>query len=178
MASSKITEVLNYFKNGFQRTNRFEVIIDRNGPVTFWASQCQIPSQTLVYYPDTSFSPSGPSIPIPVKRDYDERFLIDFIVEGDWSVRRYFETWMDAGFSTLTPVLNGPKSNNITYRNNTNFLGEITVKAMSGKDTTNASFTLYEAYPKLLLPSQFSNDTPDQYLTLTVDFNYRYYKFN
>lgn len=178
MASSRIQEVLNYFNNGgFQRTNRFEVNIKRgDSTLTAWASQCQVPSQTIAFYPDNTFSPSGPPIPIPIKREYDERFLIDFIVEGNWSVRKYFENWFDGGFSNLN-IGNGVKSNSITPRNTENFLGQITITALDQKDTAKSSFILYEAYPKLLLPGQFSNNEFNQYLTLTVDFNYRYYKF-
>ena len=177
MATSKISEVLNYFSRGFQRTNRFEVEIQRGNESakTFWATSCQVPSQTVVFYPD-SFSPSGPPINIPIKKEYDERFLIDFIVERNWAVRKYFEDWMDNFFTTLNVGLNTTKANSIFPRNNTANLGTVTVKAMSETDEVNTTFVLYEAYPKLLLPSTFSNDEPGNYLTLSVDFNYRYYK--
>ena len=94
-----ITQIITYFSKGYQRTNRFAVEIENQGNIiTFWATSVQIPSQSIVYYPET-FSPSGPSIFIPLKREYDERFLIDFIVESDWSVRTYFENWYNAMFS-------------------------------------------------------------------------------
>jgi len=168
--TNTITDITNYFSNGFQRNNRFEVSFSR-GDVSFWASQCQIPQQYVTWYPET-FSPSGPMIHIPIKREYDERFLIDFIVESDWAVRRYFETWYDGMFSS---VVNG-RSNTVAARNTSANLSNIIIKAVNLNGKTNATITIYEAYPKLLLPSQFSDDLNNQYLTLTVDFNYRYYK--
>jgi hypothetical protein len=174
MATNKISEILNYFRGGFQRTNRFEVAITNNNITkNFWASSCQIPSQTVVFYPD-NFSPSGPIINIPVKREYDERFLIDFIVEGDWTVRKYFEDWFNEMFTLLNTGFNTIKSNSVYPRSSS--LGEISVKALDTNGNSKATFTLYEAYPKLLLPGQFTHDEPNKYLTLTVDFNYRYYK--
>lgn len=168
MASNKITEITSYFSKGFQRTNKFEVEFSRNN-ATFWASQCQIPQQYIAWYPEF-FTPSGPTVHIPLKRDFDENFLIDFIVESDWAVRKYFETWYDDIFSSLT---NG-RSNTVDYRDAN--LSRITIKALNDNGNTNATITIYEAYPKLLLPSQFSNDIPNQYLTLSVNFNYRYYR--
>ena len=177
MASNSITEITNYFSNGFQRSNKFEVTITKGGRVAgpFWASQSQIPSQTLVYFPET-FSPSGPPITIPIKREYDERFLIDFIVDQDWNVRTFFENWYNSMFSVISPGLGGPKSNSVVARNTGGNLATIAIKALDYQGNVKKTFNLYEAYPKLLLPGQFSHDIPNQYLTLSVDFNYRYYR--
>jgi hypothetical protein len=170
VATNKISEITNYFSKGFQRTNRFEVVFSR-GNKTFWASQSQVPQQYTVYYPD-NMAPSGPLMYFPVKREYDERFIVDFIVESDWAVRKYFEEWYDSMFSSID---NG-RSNTVSARNTGNILSDITIKALNENGNTNATFTLYEAFPKTLLPSQFSNDVPNQYLTLSVDFSYRYYR--
>lgn len=170
-----ITAILSYFSKGYQRTNRFAVeIVSTSDIRSFWATSVQIPSQSIIYYPET-FSPSGPSIFIPLKREYDERFLIDFIVESDWSVRNYFENWYNIMFDP-GPITDSRRSSKV----NTREIGlrNINIKAYNENGKINAKFTLYEAFPKLLLPSQFSQDTPNQYLTLTVDFNYRYYAFD
>jgi hypothetical protein len=179
MASNSISEITNFFSTGFQKVNRFEVTFTRQSgtsgeaqqATTFWASQCQIPQQYVVWYPET-FSPSGPMIHIPIKREYDERFLIDFIVDSNWNVRKYFERWYDSMFSS---VIDG-KSNTVYPRNTSNNLSNIIIKPLKDNGEVAATITVYEAYPKLLLPSQFSNDIPNQYLTLSVDFNYRYYR--
>jgi hypothetical protein len=170
MKSNKISEITNYFSKGFQRVNKFEVSFSRQD-ASFWAVQCQIPQQYVVWYPET-FSPSGPNIHIPIKREYDDRFLIDFIVESDWGVRKYFEDWYDSIFSSVTEG----RSNTISARNTPENLSTIKITAVGENENANANITIYEAYPKLLLPSQFSDDVPNQYLTLTVDFNYRYYR--
>lgn len=176
-----IDSILNYFSNGFQKANRFEVKIADN--TVFWASSAQIPQQDITYYPE-NFSPSGPIIQVPLRRGYDDRFLIDFIVEKDWAVRNYFESWFNTIFSSTSGSAN--RSSKVKTRNTSGNLRKIEIIALndatpinSGNETLsqNAKFTLYEAYPKLLLPSQFTNDAPNQYLSLTVDFNYRYYTF-
>jgi hypothetical protein len=180
MASNSISEITSYFSSGFQRINKFDVSFTRQGvtggqaqqSTQFWASQCQIPQQYIVWYPET-FSPSGPTIHIPLKREYDDRFIIDFIVDSNWSVRKYFELWCDSMFSS---VISG-KSNTVNPRNTPANLSNIIIKALKdGSTGPAATITVYDAYPKLILPSQFSNDTPNQYLTLSVDFNYRYYR--
>jgi hypothetical protein len=166
---NSVDKIISYFAGGFQRVNRFQVTV---GGQQFWAAQCQIPQQYIVWYPEY-FSPSGPSLDIPIRREYDDRFLIDFIVEGDWKVRRYFEQWYDRMFTPITSTL----SNTVQYKNTPANLKDIKVEAVNDKGEVKATFTLYEAYPQLILPSQFSDDIPNQYLTLTVDFGYRYYRF-
>jgi hypothetical protein len=177
MADNSITNITNFFDKGFQRTNRFEVTIIKDNTVAgpFWASQSQIPAQTIVYFPET-FAPSGPQIMIPVKREYDDRFLIDFIVDQDWKVRIFFENWYNSMFTALNTNLLGAKSNSLVARNTVSNLAKIEIKALATNGEEKQLITLYEAYPKLLLPGQFSHDIPNQYLTLSVDFNYRYYK--
>lgn len=171
MPNNSISEITSYFSRGFQKVNRFEVTFSR-GNAKFWASECQIPEQAVEWFQDTTMSPSGPTIQIPVKREYDKQFLISFIVETGWQVRKYFETWIDGMFS---PLLAG-KSKTMDYRNGSGNLSNITIKAIGEDSAVNATFILYEAFPKLILPSQFSNDVPNQYLSLMVDFNYRYYR--
>jgi hypothetical protein len=191
-----ITDILSYFsQNGFQRTNRYTVSITRPGytilgktkqddkevaPITdtFWATSVQIPSQTVAWFPE-SFGPSSPTLQIPLKREFDDRFLIDFIVDENWKVRKYFEDWINLifypqkGFSGEGLITK--TSRIIPKLNNKEMLKQIDISALNVNGEEKYKFTLHEVFPKLLLPSQFANDQPNQYLTLTVDFNYRYY---
>ena len=182
--SNSINEIITYFSRGIQKSNRFNVsIFDATQTVSnFWAVSTQIPEQSIFYYPET-FGPSSPIINIPVKRVFDERFLIEFIVDADWNVREYFETWFDNMFSPLSQELGSNKSSRVRTRDFGNNLRKIEIMALNDSSIPNLTnfngkFTLYEAYPKLILPSEMSNDNMNQYLTMTVDFNYRYYKFS
>jgi hypothetical protein len=172
--NNSVDSIVNYFSEGFQRSNRFQVVI--NNSVDFWATSVQIPEQSVTYYPET-FGPSSPLLHIPLKRGYDERLLVEFIVDKNWNVRKYFETWLDSMFSSI----DSNKSSAVAPRNLVT--RTIQINALSDTPTaggivpTNAKFILYEAYPKLILPSEMSNDSPNQYLSMVVDFNYRYYKF-
>jgi len=183
LKTNGIDAITSYFSGGFQKANRFEVRIGGNEGVVFWATSVQIPQQDVTYYPE-NFSPSGPIIQVPLRRGYDDRFLVDFIVESNWAVRKYFETWMDSMFSSTSAAAS--RSRKVKVRNTTGNLRDIQIFALNDalkinsgapNQGVNAKFTLFEAYPKLLLPSQFTNDATNQYLSLTVDFNYRYYTF-
>jgi len=176
LRSNSVNSILDYFTNGFQKANRFEVRIGGSSGPVFWASSAQIPSQDVTYYPE-NFSPSGPIIQIPLRRGYDDRFLVDFIVEKNWAVRSYFESWFDIMFSTNRSAQVKTRASGYLRQVEIFALNDTSTSTSSPVQMQNAKFTLYEAYPKLLLPSQFTSDAPNQYLSLTVDFNYRYYTF-
>lgn len=192
-----ISNILSHFsQNGFQRTNRFTVSITRPAYVipgatpndeetkiasvtdTFWATSAQVPSQTIAWYPEP-YGPSSPTLQVPLKREFDDRYLIDFIVDQDWKVRKYFEDWMNLIFYPQTGFSGEGKSSKssrvIPKLDNNEMLKQIDITALDVNGAEKYKFKLYEAFPKLLLPSQFANDLSNQYLSLTVDFTYRYY---
>jgi len=178
LQNSDIGTLVSFFQNlsGFQRSNRFRVDVTpptgaNLDQTVLFATNVQIPQQVVTYYPDT-VAPSGPNIDIPVKREYDERFIIDFIVDKTWKTRKFFDDWIDYMFI-------GDRRNT---RNNSLFVryfGEITgtvdIYALDNNEQTNRRITLYDAYPSTILPTQMMNDATNDYLTLTVDMNYRYY---
>jgi len=181
--SSNITTLITAFStaSGFQRSNRFRVNIipPTNIPggtqitptsFTVFASNIQTPSQSIIFYEDT-MSPSGPPISIPIRRNYDDRYIIEFIVDKRWNIRSFFDSWLNSMFinSTATNL----NSTRVQYF--TDIVGTLEIEALDQNDTVVKTITLYDAYPKQIIPTQFSNDTPNQYLTLIVDMMYRYY---
>lgn len=174
---SDIATLINTFTSmsGFQLSNRFAVTINPplgvSSPIIpIFASTVQTPSQAIVYEPD-NMSPSGPSIMVPVKRSYDDRFIIEFIVDTNWDIRKFFDDWMDWMFISS----NDDTKNSTRVRYWDQIVGNIVIEALTRNDITAKTLTLYDAYPKTIIPTQMSNDTPNQYLTLMVDMNYRYY---
>lgn len=178
-----VNALINKFQtmSGFQRSNRFGVQIDPPeitnnsvplNPVYLFASSIQIPSQVIQYYPDT-ISPSGPSINIPVKREYDDRFIIDFIMDKNWNARVFFDRWMEYIFKSGP---NGSKihSNIINYRDK--ITGTVTIYALDTSNNLNKTIRLIDAWPSTILPTQFMQDAPNDYITLTIDMNYRRYE--
>lgn len=181
--NSDVTTLINFFENlsGFQRSNRYRISITppkvptssrvQLDPTVLFATNVQIPEQVVLYYPDT-MSPSGPNINIPVKRTYDNRFIIEFIVDQKWKSRDFFEGWMDLMFKNTTNATR-PNSAFINYFDN--ITGIFDIYALDVNDNVNKHITLYDAYPSTILPTQMMAEAPNDYLLLTVDVNYRYY---
>jgi hypothetical protein len=171
--------LISYFKklSGVQRSNRFKVDINPPSPlkeVSLFATNVQVPSQVINYYPDT-MSPSGANIDVPIKREYDDRFIIDFIVDKNWICRDFFDRWLNLLFVNFSE--NSTKDKNsfqVNYRDS--IAGTVDIYALDGNDSTNKKITLYGAWPSTILPTQLMNDAPNDYLTLTIDMNYRYYR--
>lgn len=172
--NSDVNTLISHFKNvsGFQRSNRFRInITPPSGlvAVPLFATNIQIPSQIINYYQD-SVSPSGAYVDIPVKREFDERFIIDFIVDKNWNTRRFFDDWMNLMFKSKIQTNN---SYIVNYRNS--IVGKIEIFALDLNNNINRKITLIDAWPSTIVPTQMMNDAPNDYLTLTVDMNYRYY---
>lgn len=181
---SDITTLIEAFStvSGFQKSNRFRINIipPTNIPggseiiptsFTVFASNIQTPSQSIIFYEDT-MSPSGPPIGIPIRRNYDDRYIIEFIIDKNWNIRSFLDSWIDSIFinSTKSSTKNSTK---VQYWDN--IVGTLIIEALDQNDNVAKTITLYNAYPRQIIPTQFSNDTPNQYLTLIVDMMYRYY---
>jgi len=160
-----------------QRANRFEVVI--NGPASlipptsgFFATAVQIPAHVVEYYED-SLAPSGSYIEVPIKRQYDQIFKIDFIVDSNWEVRTYFENWVDLIFPDTSNVGGTKNSRFVNYWDN--IIGNVIINCLDANGESKKSITLTGAYPGTIVPGQFSNDLVNTYTTLQVDMNYRNY---
>jgi hypothetical protein len=183
--NSDVNSLINKFQqlSGFQRSNRFEVEITPPAKALetspsifnnfiFHASSVQIPSQVINYYQD-SLSPGGPMYDVPMKREYDDRFIIDFIVDKTWKCRRFFDQWMEWIFKNHATGT-GYKSSSITNYYD-DITGTITIRALDTNNSLNKKIVLEKAWPSTILPTQMMHDNPNDYLTLSVDINYRYY---
>ena len=175
--NSDVNTLINFFQtlSGFQKVNRFKVNIippkdAKLDATVLFATSVQIPQQLVTYYPD-SVAPSGPLVDIPIRRGYDERFIMDFIVDKNWKTREFFDKWMDYMF-----VSKKGKTNSLYVKYYTDITGTVEIYGLDDNSNTNKKITLYDAYPTTIIPGQLSNDLPNDYLTLSVDMNYRYYK--
>lgn len=174
---STIDELLKHFTamNGFQQPNRFRIEINtptglaQYSDIPIFATSIQTPTQGLIFFEDT-VSPSGPAINIPVKRSYDERFLIEFIVDKDWKIRTLIDQWLSFIFLDTS---NGNNSTRVKYW--ADIVGEIVIYALDINDNVNKTITLHDAWPRQIIPGQFSTAATNTYSVLMVDFEYRYY---
>jgi hypothetical protein len=180
---SDITTLITEFSiaSGFQKTSHFRINIIPPTSIpegtqitpekfTVFASNIQTPSQSIIFYEDT-MSPSGPPISVPIRRNYDDRYIIEFIIDKDWNIRSFFDSWINALFLNTGNVYKN--STRVQYF--TDIVGTLEIEALDQNDNVVKTITLHDAYPKQIIPTQFSNDTPNQYLTLIVDMMYRYY---
>jgi len=187
--NNDVNSLIGFFQgvSGFQRSNRFKVVINVptqittqysgqfpivNNQISLFATTVQIPQQLITYFPDT-MSPSGAEIDIPLKRGFDERFIIDFIVDSKWQARRFFEACMNIMFINS---VNAKFKDSIVVNYQNNISSTVDIYALDQNGNTNRRITLFQAWPSTLLPTQMMNDAPNDYLTLSVDMNYRYYR--
>lgn len=181
--SSSPQGIINHFQTmkGFQRSNRFAVTItpppleglDNENDVFCAARTVQIPSQALVFYKDT-MAPSGAEIDIPLRRTYDDRFIIEFVVDSQWNIRKFFDDWMNAIFNNTPNGSNTKNSTTVKYWSD--IRGTVVITPLNENHETNKTITLYDAWPRTVLPGQMSNGTPNDILTVMVDMQYRYYE--
>jgi len=168
--------------SGFQRSNRFNVklfppeSLSAKNTISndnIFAYMVQIPSQSILYRED-NMSPSGPSIQIPLKRAYDDRLLIEFIIDSNWNIRKFFESWIDLVFVKTDQVGTGyNNSARVQYWNN--IVGTVVIQALGLDGEIKNTITLYDAYPKMIIPTEMNSNSQNMFLTMMVDMNYRYY---
>lgn len=176
-----ITDLVNklaYFKP--QRVNRYTIqIIDPipGLPIPeeeLKAVNVQIPSKSISYYPDSV----GPFLPyhfVPLKQVYDDRFIIEFLVDDNFRIRKYFDDWMT--------LISGSPANPTSYTHplyspQMNVTGcKMIISGVKAEDSTQKSLkmTLHDVWPKLILPGQFRAENTGELLTMAVDMQYRYY---
>jgi hypothetical protein len=146
--------------------------------------------QIFVCYPDsilipgrnfinTPFSYYGPEFSFPLRREYNE-LSANFLVYQDWKERTYFESWMDSilpfdtesknvGVSDIIPtdLLSKMKKIQIVFNSR---------QKTENSNSINAILDLFECYPSLITPTQFSSDNSG-YTLFTVNFAFKYYTF-
>jgi len=182
---SDVNSLISFFQksSGFQHANRFKIEINPpaflgSGTVPpLFATLVQIPGQSVRYFSDT-MAPSDSDISIPLKREYDNRFIIDFIVDKNWACRSFFEGWINAIFpnrqgSTTRNASIFSRSSLVAYYDNV--IGNMVITPLDTQDKQNRRIEVYGVWPGSILPTQMFNDNPNTYLTLTVDMVYRYY---
>jgi hypothetical protein len=132
-----------------------------------------IPSKSIS---TAEFKAYGPSIKVPYNTTF-QPIEISFFVGTDMFERYFFDAWMQN--------IQDPKSRDMNYYNE--YISDIEIFVMpkfidSFEDVLkNADsifkITLKEAYPVTVTPIILNNGST-QYLTVNVEFNYKYYDIN
>lgn len=176
--TGKIDDIIHFWsaKGGFQRANRYRVQITRpNQPaLEAVAISVQTPARNIEYIEDTTMGPSNPSIKVPIRNYYDDRFIVTFVIDSKWEVRTYIEDWIDAIFpSRISNQANYIGSTVAPYMGDN--LGRILFTPLTVNHNPAYEFYLEQAYPKSIFPGEMAQQLMDTPMTLIVDFNYRYY---
>lgn len=186
--NSKIDDIISQIVGwGVQRPNRYVVQfencpVDGIGNYTFFATMVQIPQRTINYFAD-SVGPFSPYWDVPLKLEFDDHYIVNFLVDRDWVVRGIMEAWMDqlnGGRDEQSGYIYGNSSfnSNIQSTIGSQTYSKIIIKGVGTTDNkSKGTLTLHQAWPKLILPSQFDTSMMDQPLIMSVDFSYRYYTF-
>ena len=165
---------------GLAKPVRFEVIV--------LAPQCLLNNSfasRVGMYADNAFLPQtrlltsrqqlfGPPEFFPVGVDYGgDNMGINFIVDRDMQIKRYFDTWIDniVGRQTTNGVQHAAKYRS-TYTTN------MQINQLDESDTVTYSVTLYDLFPVAVNPLILDNNLTNSVHKLNVTFNYRRWKPN
>jgi hypothetical protein len=185
--------------NGNQRPNRYAIKISAPVGVSkypyaeteYIASLVQIPARTINYFSD-NVGPYSPYWDVPLKTEFDDHFIINFIVDKNWNIRKFIDEWMGWISSEQPDAIPSPKgttigtfdgksaksSNICESPQNTSTISILPIHTSTESvNKQNQQLILYQAWPKLILPSQFEASANNMLLNLSVDFSYRYYKW-
>jgi hypothetical protein len=175
---------------GVQRPNRYAVefvncpVIQSGGSqYNFFATMVQIPQRTITFFSD-SVGPYSPTWDVPLKSEYDDHYIINFVVDKTWGIRKLIDTWMDyinnRDTTDITGYVQGQSAYdaNIQSANGGTSYSKIKITGTATNDNSlQGTLVLHHAWPKLILPTQFDTGAVDQPLIMSVDFSYRYYTY-
>lgn len=188
--NSNIMDIIKHISdNGVQRSNRYSVefldcpIEQKTGVAfSFFATLCQIPQRTIEFYED-SVGPYSPKWLVPLKQEYDDHYIINFLVDKSWSIRDLIEDWMDYVMGQDFGIGRFSGTDSLDAKIQPTTIGtdnssRIRIRGFGTADNkSKGSLVLYGAWPRLILPGTFDTNQNNQPLIMSVDFAYRYYKF-
>ena len=163
-------EAIDVFKkNGFMRTNRFEVLI--NSPpsmsgaikqVQFHIKEISLPDRTLRSVLNTNIY--GPTHDIVQGQTYGS-LNATFYLDSRLTEKLYFEEWQKSTFDTNTYNLNYYKE----------YIGSLEIYTLDEQDKRKHGVRVHECFPDTINAIPLSQDTSTAVGTIGVGFKYRYF---
>jgi hypothetical protein len=168
--------IMEYIKQhqGIQTSTKYHVLVDRPGYATFdfLCSMIQLPSKKIKSYGDMLSGVSSP-IGIPFGLEYQNN-LMEFIVEGDWASRSYFEGWAKTIFVGPENTVR-PNPSKVKYVDE--FYGTVTIEAIDITNKVSAIYYLRECFPIQIVPSKFEDMATNTPVKFMVEIFYNYYDY-
>lgn len=190
-------------RGGVQQPNRYRVIMvdNTNRSIVCYPESVTLPQRSFNTVP---YTPWGPVMQIPVRREYGE-CAMSFIIYEDWAERRFMENWMNAiipptassspsevgvgyGERLYGPALSGLDNRREAvseqysdYTNSYNkSYGTILIGTQPSKTQSQGDYTsvmrLNEAYPLTITPTSLSSEATG-YATYVAIFAFKDYLF-
>ena len=201
-ANFNLQKFVSQSKQGFARTNRFEVLItpppvlykrSDSELVSIFAEVSNLPPLNLIVRPFKTF---GPLHQRPISSDYGgDGLAMTFHLDSGMRVKRFFDDWME---SIVSRGINGYPQFSVRYQ--ADYITSIILRQLSlpndrisagsvndnsstspvtnpgGEDDVSYEVELLEAFPRSMNLVEFNNSAQNQTQRLTIVFAYRYWR--
>lgn len=148
---------------GLAKSNRFRLTMPVDGDaklLQLYCESCTLPGLTIATDQDRIW---GESRDLPYGRIFSP-LNITFHVDAKLDVKKIFEDWQNK--------IVDPKTRTLGYYNA--YVRQIQVEVLNMKDEAVATYTFYEAYPKIVNDISLDNNSKE-FMKLGVQIMYRYY---
>lgn len=181
-ANFNLQKFVSQSKQGFARTNRFEVLItpppvlnkkSDSELVSIFAEVSNLPPLNLTVRPFKTF---GPLHQRPISSDYGgDGLAMTFHLDSGMRVKRFFDDWME---SIVSRGINGYPQFSVRYQ--ADYITSIVLRQLSPNPSTEDDVSyeveLLEAFPRSMNLVEFNNAAQNQTQRLTIVFAYRYWR--
>lgn len=132
---------------GFQLPTRFSVNITRKNKddAVFLCDMAQIPSYKIRTYSDFLSGTVSP-LPTAFAKNVNTN-IFQFIIEGSWASRKYFEDWQNSIFQTT-----GQQRSKVNYLED--YVGQIFILPLDNKTGINTYYRLDDCVPIEIPPAK------------------------
>jgi hypothetical protein len=165
---SKIESFTKTFTKGVARPNLFHVMMNppaglewNNAEMELRVQSVTMPGKNITTSPNDNAY--GPSYEMANGISYAEEIEVTYILDADHRAREFFNGWQDR-------VVN-PSSYDLNYYDE--YVGTMTIYQLDQNDNCASAVQVNEVFPKSVGPLQYSMDTTNNFMTVTVNMAFR-----
>jgi|15BtaG_2_1085339.scaffolds.fasta_scaffold00215_4 hypothetical protein len=138
-----------------------------NTSITGWTPiSVTLPSKSFVTIDEQWF---GPVKTIPLCHQYSGDVIMSFMENEKGSMRAFFERWMNG-------VVN-PYTNRVLYGSGVVDTARVNIHCLDMKNEKMGSYALHDAYVSDILPVNLGAGMYNDFMSITVKFQYKYYVY-
>ena len=160
-------------KNGVARPTRYSVDFivagAENAPPGFPLTDatpltCTLPSKSFVTMDEQWF---GPTKTIPLCHKYTGDVIMSFLEDETGVVRTFFEAWMNGVVF--------PSTNYMNYGRGVSEVATVKINTLKHDGSKMGTYTLHDAYVSDILPINLGAGMFNDFMSVTVKWEYKYY---